>query len=171
MRDGTYLDVAHALTLPRLGVDGLSSHFMADTTTQVTTIVMGVGGGVAGYFLGGRSVLWTGIGALAAAVIGPPVLGIVAQAMADGSAPPPPKPVALIPGETIIERAKVGDWFLVEAPPGWGTPAAGSNIPGFLEVLSSDPSAETTTVKVVAGGQGQIQMTSEGKTAVLSVTA
>lgn len=146
---------------------------MADTTTQVTTIVAGVGGGIAGYFLGGGRVLWTGVGALVAAVAGPPLLGLVAQAMADAEAAsvPPPKAVALIPGGTIIERAKVGDQFLIESPPGWGAPTASANIPGFLEVVSNDPAAETTTVKVVEGGQGNITVTSGGKTAVLSIAA
>ena len=140
---------------------------MADLPTQATTIAGGVVGGLAGFFLGGGKVLWTGLGAFVGAVAAPPLVGAgVAFAQTLGT-----KPIALAPGKTVILRAQVGDLVTIEAPSGWGVPSATANIPGFLEVESTDPEAETTTLKVIEGGQGQIQMASGGEVAVLSIEA
>lgn len=78
----------------------------------------------------------------------------------------------LVSGQTIILRASVGDTINVTAPPGWGVPSSQANIPGFLEVQSTNSANETTTLKVTEGGQGQIQMTNAaGEVAVLSIEA
>jgi hypothetical protein len=142
---------------------------VVDIGTQLMTVGAGLAGGALGYFLGGRSFVGTAIGALVGAVAVPPLVGFAANAIAAPSTPP--RAIAMQPGATLIERVKVGDTLVLEAPSGWGVPSAGANIPGFLEVVSTDTNAESTTVKVVAGGQGQITMKSGSETAVVSVEA
>lgn len=139
---------------------------VVDIGTQALTVGAGVAGGLVGYFASGKSLFWTGVGALVGAVAGPPIFGLSANALAAMNAP---REIQLVPHATKILRARVGDEFTIDAPSGWGVPSANANIPGFLEVISTDTNAETTTVKVVAKGQGNIELSSGGEVAVLSV--
>lgn len=139
---------------------------VVDIGTQAMTVTAGIAGGLLGYFASKRSLLWTGVGALLGAVAIPPLVGFSANALASLSTP---KDVQLVPGSTIILRPRIGDSFTIDAPSGWGVPSANANIPGFLEIVSTDVNAETTTVKVVAAGQGNISLSAGGETAVLSV--
>jgi hypothetical protein len=137
---------------------------------QAITILSGIAGGVIGHFAGGRRMLWTTAGALAGAVIVPPIAGLVLAQAAPQLAGQTFN-ADLAPGRTIILRASVGDTIIVKAPSTWGVPASSANIPGFLTVQASDTEAETTTLLVTEAGQGQVQMVSGGETATLSVEA
>jgi hypothetical protein len=141
---------------------------VVDIGTQLMTVGAGLAGGAAGYFLSKKSLFWTGIGAFLGAVAVPPLVGLSANALAAMSTP---KAIQLEPHVTKILRAQVGDEFTIDAPSGWGVPSANANIPGFLEVVSTDVNEESTTVKVVASGQGNIELSSGGEVAILSVEA
>jgi len=126
-------------------------------------------GGAAGYFLSDKKIGWAAVGVIAG------IIAVPAIAQAAMPALPPsrvtPHTITLIPGQTIILRAKVGDIVTVIAPTGWGVPSAVANVPGFLEVQSASPTTESTVFKIVEAGQGQISITSNGETAVLSIEA
>lgn len=110
------------------------------------------------------------------------VLGLVwyerskAQPPAPGGSAPAPQgatntAIQLVPGQTIIRRAVVGDTITVLAPSGWGVPSATANIPGFLEIQATSTVVESTTVRVADAGQGQIVMQNGGEDATLSIDA
>lgn len=138
-------------------------------TMQAWTIAGGVLGGVAGYYLGGKKPLWAAAGALAGAVAIPPAVAAAMPALPAGTGRAWVE--QLVPNQTIILRASVGDLVTILAPSGWGVPSAGANIPGFLQVESTTTTAEATTLRIVEGGQGQIQMQSGGEVAILSIEA
>ena len=146
---------------------------MSDTATQAWTLGGGVVGGAVGYLLGGGRLLWTALGALAGALVAAPAADAAAALLPTPSSAPGGSgrmvAVQMVPGQTLIERAQVGDTLIVTAPSGWGVPSATSNTPGFLTIQSTDPAAESTTYVVAAGGGGQIQMQSAGETAVVTV--
>lgn len=123
-------------------------------------------GGSAGYFLGGKKIAWAAIGVLAGIVAVP----AIAQAAIGQLSPPnvSMKSVQLVPGQTIIERAQIGDVITVLAPRGWGVPSAGSNIPGFLQIEATSTDAESTTFKIITAGAGQVSMTNGGEVAILA---
>jgi hypothetical protein len=77
--------------------------------------------------------------------------------------------VEMVPGKTIILRVAVGDTINLSAPSGWGPPSANANVPGFLQIQSTDTSTDLTSLKVIDGGQGQISMTAGGETAIVSI--
>jgi hypothetical protein len=122
-------------------------------------------------------------GYLAAA--GLAVAGVLALVWYEKAKPQPPaqsgdtpapqgatnRAIQLVPGQTVIWRANVGDTATILAPSGWGVPSANANIPGFLEIQSTSTVVESTTVKVTDGGQGQVSMSNSGETAILSIDA
>lgn len=138
---------------------------------QAVTILAGIAGGVLGHFAGRRELVWTAVGALAGAIVVPP---LVDAAIAQAALPPSPSTtytIQLVPGATRILRASVGDRMVITAPSGWGVPSATANIPGFLEIESTDTVSESTTLRVIEAGQGQLQMSLGGEVAILSVEA
>lgn len=139
------------------------------TETQLVTIAAGLLGGAVGYFLGGQRIVWTAVGALVGAVVVPPVAS-AAAANALPEAAPETHDITLVPSRTIILRTRVGDTVIVHAPSGWGVPSMNANVPGFLQIESTDTAAETMTLTVTEGGQGQIQLQNGDEVAVLSVT-
>jgi len=139
-------------------------------TEQAWTIAGGVIGGAAGYYLGKKDLVWTLVGTFMGAVLLPPTAAAAMPQLSPSEiGTPNVHTIELIPGKTIILRAQLGDLITVLAPSGWGVPSAEANIPGFLEIESTSATAESTVFKVTAGGQGQIQMSSGGEVAILSI--
>lgn len=138
---------------------------------QAWTILGGVVGGGAGYFLGGRKPLWAAVGALAGAIVVPPAVAAASPQLGPSAFTGKAWVEQLVPGKTIILRAAVGDVVTVLAPSGWGVPSAGANVPGFMVVQSTDTSAEASILQITDAGQGQIQMENGGEVAVLSIEA
>lgn len=97
------------------------------------------------------------------------VSGPEAQAQTSPVGPGTPHVIQLIPGQTIILRAQVGDFITVLAPSGWGVPSATANIPGFLQIESTSDQTESTVLQVMDKGAGQISMSLGGETAILSI--
>ena len=128
-----------------------------------------VAGGTAGYYLGGKKILWAAVGVIAG------ISTVPAIAQAAMPVLPPSQAtvhtITLVPGQTIIVRPRVGDILTVLAPSGWGVPSAVANIPGFLEVQSASPTTESSTFKVTEAGRGQIVMQNGGEDATLSIDA